>query len=372
MIAIKEVGKKFQEYDTSSSVMVVLEGDKPLGLEAHAFYDQMVRDLRADTTHVQHVQDFWGDSLTAKGAQSRDGKAAYVQVYIAGDQGETLANDSVEAVRRIATESPAPDGVKAYVTGSAASSTDQNIVGDESMQMIELVTFGVIAVMLLGVYRSIITTLIVLVMVVLELSGARGLVALLGYHNFFGLTTFATNMLGDPGHRRGHRLRDIPDRPISGSQTLRPRQRSVLLRHVPRHGPCRARVGSDHRRRDVLPALHPAAVLPDHGHPTGDRNDRRGRHGADPGAGRHLGVQPVRQDPRAQAAFEVARMAPGRHRHRPLAGRNPGVRHRAQHWSACSPCPATTPPTTTASSCRRTLGRTSATTPRSGTSRRPR
>nr|MDT0524372.1 MMPL family transporter [Streptomyces sp. DSM 41633] len=31
--------------------------------------------------------------------------------------------------------------------------------------------------------------------VVLELSGARGLVALLGYHNFFGLTTFATNML---------------------------------------------------------------------------------------------------------------------------------------------------------------------------------
>ncbi|WP_166909074.1 RND family transporter [Mycobacterium sp. DL440] len=195
MIAIKEVGKKFQEYDTSSSVMIVLEGDKPLGLEAHIFYDQMVRDLRADTTHVQHVQDFWGDTLTAKGAQSRDGKAAYVQVYIAGDQGETLANDSVEAVRRIATESPAPDGVKAYVTGSAASSTDQNIVGDESMELIELVTFGVIAVMLLGVYRSIITTLIVLVMVVLELSGARGLVALMGYQNFFGLTTFATNML---------------------------------------------------------------------------------------------------------------------------------------------------------------------------------
>src|SRR5690349_6904182 len=195
MIAIKEVGKKFQEYDTSSSVMVVLEGDKPLGLEAHMFYDQMVRDLRADTTHVQHVQDFWGDTLTAKGAQSRDGKAAYVQVYIAGDQGETLANESVEAVRRIATDSPAPDGVKAYVTGSAASSTDQNIVGDESMELIELVTFGVIAVMLLLVYRSVIATLLVLVMVVLELSGARGLVAFLGYHNVFGLTTFATNLL---------------------------------------------------------------------------------------------------------------------------------------------------------------------------------
>ena len=195
MIATKRVGKVFDEYSTSSSVMIVLEGDRALGADAHAFYDKMVSDLRADTTHVQHVQDFWGDTLTAKGAQSRDGKAAYVQVYIAGDQGEALANASVAAVRHIATESPAPPGVKAYVTGPAATSTDQNVVGDKSMEMIELVTFGVIAVMLLLVYRSVIATLIVLVMVVLELSGARGLVAFLGYHNVFGLTTFATNLL---------------------------------------------------------------------------------------------------------------------------------------------------------------------------------
>ncbi|UCZ59228.1 RND family transporter [Mycolicibacterium phocaicum] len=195
MIATKRVGNVFDEYRTSSSVMIVLEGDKPLGADAHAFYDKMVSDLRADTTHVQHVQDFWGDTLTAKGAQSRDGKAAYVQVYIAGDQGETLANESVDAVRHIATESPAPPGVKAYVTGPAATSTDQNAVGDKSMELIEGVTFAVIAVMLLMVYRSVIATLIVLVMVVLELSGARGLVAFLGYHNVFGLTTFATNLL---------------------------------------------------------------------------------------------------------------------------------------------------------------------------------
>lgn len=134
----------------------------------------MVRDLRADTAHVQHVQDFWGDTLTAKGAQSADGKAAYVQVYIAGDQGETLANESVDAVRHIASQGPAPDGVKAYVTGPAATSTDQNHVGDESMKLIERLTFAVITVMLLTVYRSVITTLIVLAMVVLELSGARG------------------------------------------------------------------------------------------------------------------------------------------------------------------------------------------------------
>ncbi|QNJ93068.1 MMPL family transporter [Mycolicibacterium fluoranthenivorans] len=195
LIATKHVGKVFDEYDTSSSVMIVLEGQDKLGADAHTFYDEMVRKLRADTKHVQHVQDFWGDTLTAAGAQSIDGKAAYVQVYIAGDQGEALANESVGAVRDIVNNTPAPNGVKAYVTGPAATTTDQNAVGDASMETIEMLTFAVITVMLLIVYRSIVTVLITLFMVVVGLSSARGIIAFLGYHNVFGLTTFATNMV---------------------------------------------------------------------------------------------------------------------------------------------------------------------------------
>ncbi|WP_396930822.1 RND family transporter [Mycolicibacterium sp.] len=195
LIATKRVGEVFKEYNTSSSVMIVLEGEKPLGPDAHAFYDEMVRQLRADTTHVQHVQDFWGDTLTAAGAQSIDGKASYVQVYISGDQGEALANESVEAVRTIVSSVPAPPGVKAYVAGPSATTTDQNAVGDASMETIEALTFGVIAIMLLLIYRSIITTVITLGMVVVGLSASTGAVAFLGYHNVFGLTTFATNMV---------------------------------------------------------------------------------------------------------------------------------------------------------------------------------
>ena len=81
--------------------MVVLESQEPLGDEAHAWYDQMVKKLEADTTHVQSVQDFWSDPLTAAGSQSNDGKAAYVQVKLAGNQGEALANESVESVQNV-------------------------------------------------------------------------------------------------------------------------------------------------------------------------------------------------------------------------------------------------------------------------------
>ncbi len=195
MIAMKRVGEVFQEFKSNSSVMVVLEGDEPLDIKAHDYYDQVVDKLEADKKHVEHVQDFWGDPLTASGAQSSDGKSAYVQVYTAGNQGEALANESVEAVQDIVKSVQAPDGVTAYVTGPAALSADQHIAGDRSMRMIEALTFTVIIIMLLLVYRSIITVILTLVMVVLSLSAARGIISFLGYYEIIGLSTFATNLL---------------------------------------------------------------------------------------------------------------------------------------------------------------------------------
>jgi putative drug exporter of the RND superfamily len=195
MVAMKEVGNVFGEFKSTSSVMVVLEGDQPLGAEAHAYYDQLVKTLRADNVHVENVQDFWGDTLTASGAQSPDGKASYVQVHLAGNQGEALANDSVGAVQNIVQNSNPPPGLHVFVTGPAAISADQHIAADKAVKVITGLTFTVIIVMMLLVYRSIVTVLIVLVMVVLELSAARGIIAFLGYYNIIGLSTFATNLL---------------------------------------------------------------------------------------------------------------------------------------------------------------------------------
>ena len=195
VVATKRMGAIFNEYKSNSSVMIVLEGRNPLGADAHAYYDQIVKKLDADTKHVEHVQDMWSDPLTGAGAQSNDGKAAYVQVYLAGNQGEALANESVESVQNIVKSVPPPNGVKAYVTGPAALSADQHTAGDRSLQLITAATFTVIIGMLLLVYRSIVTVLLTLVMVVLELSAARGMVAFLGYFKIIGLSTFATNLL---------------------------------------------------------------------------------------------------------------------------------------------------------------------------------
>ncbi|MFL6088359.1 MAG: RND family transporter, partial [Mycobacterium sp.] len=129
------------------------------------------------------------------GAQSEDGLAAYVQVYLAGNMGETLGNESVAAVKDIVGGLSPPPGVKVFVTGGPALQADQQEAGDASVRIIELVTVGVIILMLLFFYRSIVTVLLVLTMLVLGLLVTRGVVAFLGYHDLIGLSTFATQLL---------------------------------------------------------------------------------------------------------------------------------------------------------------------------------
>src|ERR1700757_2608140 len=195
MKAMMRLGHNFREFDSNSTVTIILEGQQGLGESAHRYYDSIIHQLEQDPRHVQHIQNFWADRLTAAGAQSADAKGAYVMLNLADNQGTTLANDSVDAVRKVIEHNPPPPGVQAYVTGPAALSDDMHIIGNASLAKITLFTLGAIAIMLLLVYRSIVTTLVQLFMTGIALLCSRGVIAVLAYHDAFGLTTFAANIL---------------------------------------------------------------------------------------------------------------------------------------------------------------------------------
>jgi RND superfamily putative drug exporter len=193
--AMKRISADFKETNSDSVAMIVLEGQQPLGDDAHRFYNHLIRQLEDDPKHVQHIQNFWGDPLTAGAAQSPDGKATYVQLNLAGRPASTMANESVEAVRDIVARTPAPPGVKAYLTGPAAIVADMSGSGDKTVILITLVSLAVIFGTLLLVYRSVVTVIILLLLVGIELQIARGIVAFLGDHAVIGLTTYAINLL---------------------------------------------------------------------------------------------------------------------------------------------------------------------------------
>lgn len=193
--AMKRMGANFKESESDSYAMIVLEGQQPLADDAHTYYSSLIRELRDDPKHVEHVQDLWGDRVTAAGAQSADGKAAYAQLSLAGNQGTTLGQQSVAAVRNIVAHTPAPPGVKVYVTGPAALVTDMQHSGNASLLKITAITVAMILAMLLFVYRSIITAVLLLTAVGIELGAARGIVAFLGNANLLTFSTFSINLL---------------------------------------------------------------------------------------------------------------------------------------------------------------------------------
>ena len=126
-IAMLRIGKDFQQFDSDTTAMVLLEGQNKLGDDAHRFYDALITKLSQDTHHIEHINNFWGDPLTAAGSQSTDAKSAYVQLNLRGDQGGTEANESVAAVQSIVNSVPPPPGIKAYVTGPGPLAADRRV-----------------------------------------------------------------------------------------------------------------------------------------------------------------------------------------------------------------------------------------------------
>ncbi|OBJ02040.1 RND family transporter [Mycobacterium sp. 1465703.0] len=193
--ALLAIGAKFQESNSTSLAMVVLEANRPLGDGDHQYYDELMRRLLRDTKHVQSAIDLWGKPITAAGAQSLDGKATYVLLRLAGDIGQMQANESVSAVRDIVAKDTPPPGLKVYVSGAAPLAKDTVAIANNSLNNITIVTIFLILAMLLLVYRSIVTLFVPLAGVLFELLVAKGVTATLGHLGYIELSSFAVNIV---------------------------------------------------------------------------------------------------------------------------------------------------------------------------------
>jgi len=193
--ALLAIGAKFQESNSTSLAMVVLEANRPLGDVDHQYYDDLMRRLLQDTKHVQSAIDLWGKPITAAGAQSLDGKSSYVLLRLAGDIGQMQANESVAAVRDIVAKDTPPPGLKVYVSGAAPLAKDTVAIANASLNDITIVTIFLIIGMLLLVYRSPVTLFVPLAGVLFELLVAKGVIATLGHLGYIELSSFAVNIV---------------------------------------------------------------------------------------------------------------------------------------------------------------------------------
>ncbi|MDM2420311.1 RND family transporter [Mycobacteroides abscessus] len=192
---VKHMGNVFHDGDTDNLDYLVLESERPLGDSERRYYDHVITALRSDTKHVQSVQDFWGDPLTKQVGLSADGKAVFAMLRLADDVGSGPGAAAVEAARAIVAKNPPPAGVQAYVTGPGTTITDEFDAIEHQMLLIMGATTVVIALLLLAVYRSIVTTWVPLTAVGLALAVARPTIAYLGGHGAFEISLFSATMM---------------------------------------------------------------------------------------------------------------------------------------------------------------------------------
>lgn len=153
--------------------------------------------------------------------ESKDGKAVFVQVELAGELGQALATESVQSVQDLVKRTPAPQGV------GVCDRSGRNSRGHGSERQPDRDTHHArhrgrdLPDVAPAVYRKVFIVLIILFTVLIELQVARGVVAFLGMHGLVGLTTYVVNLLVSVGIAAGTDYAIFLHRPISGGKTGR-------------------------------------------------------------------------------------------------------------------------------------------------------
>ena len=194
-------------------VLVLLTNDKGLGPADEAGLPDTGRPLHGDSQDVVMLQDFVATPPLRETLTSQDGKAWILPVGSAGDVGLAGVQRRVQTGRRHRQTHVAGTTLTANLTGTAATVADLIDVSEQDQVRIEAAIIILLFIILLIIYRNLITMLLPLITIGLSLVIAQ--------------TVLAGSRVGpggfDPDHcfpqrddrRRGNGLRRLSHQPLS-------------------------------------------------------------------------------------------------------------------------------------------------------------
>jgi RND superfamily putative drug exporter len=180
-VTARKMTEAFHESGSEDLLLVVLTDDKGLNPADEATYRKLVDALRHDTRDVVMLQDFLSTPPLRSVVTSKDHKSWVLPVGIAGELGTPRSYDAFnhigEIVKHTLEQAPAGTALTANLTGPAATVADLTVAGDHDRLPIELAIAVLVLIVLLVVYRSVVTMLLPLTMIGLSLLIAQALVA---------------------------------------------------------------------------------------------------------------------------------------------------------------------------------------------------
>ncbi|SPM31686.1 RND family transporter [Mycobacterium terramassiliense] len=183
-VTTRKMTEAFHESGSEDLLLVVLTNDKGLGPDDEAVYRKLVNALRQDTRDVAMVQDFVTTPPLRQVVTSADHKAWVLPVGVAGELGTPRSYAAFNRISDLVKRTVARTPLTANVTGPAATVADLTVAGDRDRLPIELAIGVLVLIVLLVVYRSLVTMLLPLMTIGLSLVIAQAVVA--GYSQLTG------------------------------------------------------------------------------------------------------------------------------------------------------------------------------------------
>ncbi|MGV0634961.1 MMPL family transporter [Mycolicibacillus trivialis] len=187
---LRAMSRDFGVPDSTAVGAIVLSADRELGPADSDYYHRLVQRLNDDHDNIAYVLDMFGTPGLEDLGRSPDGEAIQLMLATTGDVGSTRAHRSTEEVRALIADLPRPDGLQVNFTGPSPTLSDLFSAIDTSLLIITAVSVALITLLLLVVYRSLLTALIPLLTVGVSLGVARPIISLLGAHDLLPVSNF--------------------------------------------------------------------------------------------------------------------------------------------------------------------------------------
>lgn len=176
-VTAAKMTEAFHESGSEDLLLVVLTNDQGLGPADEATYRKLVGTLSRDTSDVLMVQDFISTPPLRSVVTSKDNKAWVLPVGVAGELGTPRSYAAFERIDEIVNHAVAGTTLTANLTGPAATVADLTVAGERDRMPIELAIAVLVLLVLLVIYRSVVTMLLPLITIGTSVMIAQGAVA---------------------------------------------------------------------------------------------------------------------------------------------------------------------------------------------------
>ncbi|KQH81071.1 hypothetical protein AO501_05505 [Mycobacterium gordonae] len=177
MVASRQMTAAFREPDSQNMALVVLTNEQGLTPADEGVYRSLVDRLRTDARDVASVHDFIATPALRDVMTSKDHKAWFIPVGVAGQLGSPRSNEAYSRIAETARETVSGSTLTANMTGIAATVSELADIGERDMRVIEITTIAMVLLILFVVYRNVVTMLLPLLTIGVSLVSAQQVVS---------------------------------------------------------------------------------------------------------------------------------------------------------------------------------------------------